>query len=186
MTSSPNIIVILAHASLHHSRVNRRLAQAAKALSNVTVHDLYENYPDFDIDMQREQALLASADLVVVQHPIQWYSMPSLLKEWFDVVLEYGWAYGEGGNALKGKSYWLVASTGGASDTYRTDGMHQHSFSTFLPAQEQTARLCGMTWIPPHIFHGAHQADIVSLDQHVATYVEQLETYPHWPAKHGT
>jgi putative NADPH-quinone reductase len=186
MTPSPNILVILAHASLRRSRINRRLAHAAIVLPNVTVHDLYETYPDFDIDVPYEQALLAAADLVVIQHPLQWYSVPSLLKEWFDVVLEHGWAYGEGGKALAGKSYWLVASTGGTQETYRTDGVHQHPFSSFLAAQLQTARLCGMTWLTPHVFHGANQADETSVGQHVATYVKQLETYPDWLPKHGT
>ncbi|MEB0135405.1 NAD(P)H-dependent oxidoreductase [Actimicrobium sp. CCC2.4] len=186
MTSSPNILVILAHASLQRSRVNRRLAEAAAVLPHVKVRDLYEIYPDFDTNVLHEQSLLEAADLVVIQHPIQWYSMPSLLKEWFDVVLESGWACGEGGNALRGKSYWLVATTGGTSDTYRTDGVHQHPFTDFLPAQEQTARMCGMKWLPPHIFHGAHQADDASVNQYIATYIQQLETYSHRAAKHGT
>lgn len=185
MTPSPNILVILAHANLQRSRINRRLAQATRTLPNVRVHDLYESYPDFDIDAHYEQSLLEAADLVVIQHPIQWYSMPSLLKEWFDVVLEHGWAYGEGGKALTGKGYWLVASTGGAGDAYQVDGIHQHPFSTFLPAQEQTARLCGMQWLPPHIFHNAHQADEALVNSHIARYVEQLRSYPHWSIKHG-
>jgi putative NADPH-quinone reductase len=186
MTPSPNILVILAHASLQRSRVNRRLAQAAKSLPNVNVHDLYETYPDFDIDIKNEQSLLEAADLVVIQHPLQWYSVPSLLKEWFDVVLEHGWAYGEGGNALTGKSYWLVASTGGTDETYRVDGVHRHPFSSFLPAQKQTARLCGMTWLTPHVFHGTNQADDASVSLHVANYVRQLEIYPNWLAEDGT
>ncbi len=155
-------------------------------LPNVKVHDLYETYPDFDIDIAHEQSLLEAADLVVIQHPLQWYSVPSLLKEWFDVVLTPGWAYGDGGNALAGKSYWLVTSTGGTQETYRVDGTHQHPFSSFLPAQEQTARLCGMTWLTPHVFHGANQADDVSISRHIATYVEQLETYPNWLSNDGT
>ncbi|MFT5534198.1 MAG: putative NADPH-quinone reductase [Candidatus Paceibacteria bacterium] len=186
MTPTPIILVVMAHASLHLSKINKRLARAAETLSYVRVHDLYEVYPDFDIDVQHEQSLLEAADLVVIQHPIQWYSMPSLLKEWFDVVFEHGWAYGEGGNALTDKGYWLVASTGGTQGTYQVDGVHQHPFSSFLPAQEQTAKLCGMKWLPPHIFHGAHQADEASISGHITAYIDQLKTYPHWRANHGT
>ena len=186
MTPAPNILVVLAHASLQRSRINRRLALAAAMLPNVTVHDLYDAYPDFDIDITREQSLLEAADLVVIQHPLQWYSVPSLLKEWFDVVLEHGWAYGEGGNALTGKSYWLVTSTGGTHETYQIDGVHQHPFSSFLPAQEQTARLCGMTWQTPHVFHGANQADETAVSRHIETYIKQLQTYPHWLTNNGT
>ncbi len=84
----------------HASRVNRAMVHAARSLPNVTVHDLYETYPDFHIDVPREQALMQAADLIVFQHPIQWYGMPSLLKEWVDAVLEVGWAYGQGSAAI--------------------------------------------------------------------------------------
>ena len=68
------------------------------------MHDLYEAYPDFDIDVRREQELLAAHEVIVLQHPFYWYSAPALLKEWQDLVLEHGWAYGSGGTALRGKA----------------------------------------------------------------------------------
>ncbi|MGZ3238590.1 MAG: glutathione-regulated potassium-efflux system oxidoreductase KefF [Burkholderiaceae bacterium] len=180
MPSTPRILVIYAHPAPHRSRINHLLIEAAKNLPSVQVHDLYETYPDFHIDIPREQELLAAADLVVFQHPIQWYSMPSLLKEWVDVVLEHGWAYGPGGTTLHGKDYWLVATTGGTADSYQKNGYHHYPFSAFLPPFEQTARLCGMRWLAPHILHGAHQADENVVAKHVATYLERLRTYPHW------
>jgi putative NADPH-quinone reductase len=181
MPSSPRILVIYAHPASHRSRINLQLVEAAGNLPNVQIHDLYETYPDFHIDISHEKKLLAAADLVVFQHPIQWYSMPSLLKEWVDVVLEHGWAYGSGGNALHGKDYWLVATTGGTSESYQKTGYHRHPFSAFLPPFEQTAQLCGMRWLPPHILHGAHQANKDVAAAHIATYLERLRIYPHWP-----
>lgn len=181
MSASPSILVLYAHSAPHRSRVNRRLVEAASTVPNVRLHDLYETYPDFNIDVAHEQALLADADLVIFQHPIQWYSAPALLKEWFDVVLEHGWAYGTGGTALRGKHYWLVATTGGASESYQETGYHRRPFSAFLPPFEQTARLCGMHWLPPYILHGAHQTDDATVEAHVARYRERLATYPHWP-----
>src|SRR3954452_7620819 len=108
MTATPSILVLYAHPAPHRSRINRLLADTARSLPRVQLHDLYETYPDFHIDVQHEQALLSTADLIVFQHPIQWYGMPSLLKEWVDMVLEQGWAYGRGGTALHGKDFWLV------------------------------------------------------------------------------
>lgn len=55
---SKNILIILAHPSLRQSLANRRLAEAAAQVDGVTVHDLYAEYPDFKIDVAREQALL--------------------------------------------------------------------------------------------------------------------------------
>lgn len=181
MSVSPRILILYAHAAPHRSRVNRLLADAARTLPHVHVHDLYETYPDFHIDVAHEQALLTDADLVVFQHPIQWYGTPALLKEWFDVVLEHGWAYGSGGVALQNKGYWLVATTGGSHESYQESGHHQRPFSAFLPPFKQTARLCGMHWLPPHILHGAHQTDDASVAAHVARYRERLASYPHWP-----
>ncbi|MCU6433945.1 NAD(P)H-dependent oxidoreductase [Undibacterium sp. Jales W-56] len=175
-----SILLICAHPALHRSRVNRRMIEAVSDLPHVRVHDLYETYPDFHINLRHEQALLEHADLVIFQHPIQWYSMPALLKEWMDVVLEYGWAYGKDGTALRGKDYWLAATTGGNSHDYSTDGTHGHSFEAFLPPLQQTANLCGMNWVPPFLLFGALQVDEVGVKAHCQRYRELLQTYPDW------
>lgn len=182
LPGAPRILIVFAHSMPHASRVNRALVDAARRLANVTVHDLYETYPDFHIDVAREQALLGAADLVVFQHPIQWYSMPALLKEWLDVVLESGWAYGDDGNALRGKGYWLSVTTGSPVGSYQPGGAHQQPFEAFLPQFRQTAHLCGMRWLPPLILHGAHQVTHEEVDAHVGRFVALLSTYPHWPA----
>lgn len=180
MTGTPRILILFAHAMPHTSRVNRAMIEAARTLPNVTVQDLYETYPDFHIDVPREQALLEEADVVVFQHPVQWYGMPALMKEWVDVVLEAGWAYGKDATALKGKGFWLVITTGGAADTYHENGAHGFPFSAFLPPFRQTAQFCGMHWLPPLVMHGAHLASSGEVDAHVARYLRMLSTYPDW------
>lgn len=181
MSASPRILILYAHPATHRSRVNHVLAQAVRDIPNVHLHDLYETYPDFHIDVRHEQALLRDADLVVFQHPIYWYSMPSLMKEWVDAVLEHGWAYGPGGTALQGKSYWLVASTGGPESSYSGSGYNTRTFSDFLPPFRQTAQLCGMRWLAPLVLFGAHQADQASLKAHAEIYAGRLSSYPDWP-----
>ena len=143
-----DVLVIVAHPSLEQSRVNRVLKGAARrsAGANVEVRDLYALYPDYLIDVAEEQALLAKARLVVWQHPIHWYSMPPLMKLWLDDVLAFGWAYGPGGTALRGKDLWLVATTGGPEESYRPDSYNRYFFDAFLPPYEQTATLCGMLY----------------------------------------
>ncbi len=178
MQALPGILIIFAHAMPHASRVNRAMVEAARKLPNVTVRDLYETYPDFHIDVAAEQALLDGADLVVFQHPLQWYSMPALLKEWLDVVLEAGYAYGEGGDALRGKGYWLCVTTGSPAAAYREDGPHRQAFEAFLPQFRQTAQFCGMAWQPPLVLHGAHQVAPEDVAAHVAHYVALLAAYP--------
>ena len=75
------VLVLFAHPAIRKSRVNRRLVEAARGIDGVTVNDLYEAYPDLDIDVPREQQLLSDHDVVVMQHPFYWYSTPSSLKE---------------------------------------------------------------------------------------------------------
>ena len=96
MTST--ILILFAHPALEKSRVNRVLIRDIPGIEGVTFHDLYETYPDFDIDVAREQELLLAHDTIVLHHPFFWYSTPAMLKEWQDLVLEHGWAYGSGGN----------------------------------------------------------------------------------------
>ncbi len=181
------ILVIVAHPELEQSRANRRLLQAARSLqqgspaARLAVRDLYALYPDYLIDIAAEQAVLAAARLVVWQQPIHWYGMPPLLKLWLDDVLAFGWAYGPGGTALRGKDLWLVATTGGPEDSYRPDSYNRYFFDAFLPPYEQTAALCGMRFLPPLILHGAHKTSEAELAAHAAIYVQRLADYPAWP-----
>jgi glutathione-regulated potassium-efflux system ancillary protein KefF len=177
-----DIYVLAAHPAWRESRVNRPLMEAARALPRVQLQDLYSSYPDYAIDVAAEQSALARAQLVVLLHPIQWYSMPALQKLWFDDVLTYGWAYGEGHDlALKGKDLWLVASTGGPEDSYHPQGYNRYFFDAFLPPYEQTAALCGMRFLPPLILHGAHSVGQPALARHLDTFSQRLQSYPDWP-----
>lgn len=173
--------VLAAHPNWRDSRVNRRLLEAARAVPGVAVRDLYGQYPDYDIDVAAEQAAVAQANLVVLLHPIQWYSMPPLMKLWLDDVLTHGWAYGHDGTALQGKDLWLVATTGGPEASYHPQGYNRYFFDAFLPPYEQTAALCGMRFLPPLVLHGAHRVAQEELAAHVDVFTQRLRTYPAWP-----
>jgi len=196
--ADPAIYVIAAHPNWRDSRVNRLLLQTAQDAATTTPRvaacDLYTLYPDYCIDAAAEQARVAAAQLIVLVHPIQWYSMPALQKLWLDDVLTYGWAYGgdsgtkaatkpgtNAGTALSGKDLWLVATTGGPETSYHPQSYNRYFFDSFLPPYEQTAALCGMRFLPPLILHGAHSASNAEVQQHVATFGERLQSYPNWP-----
>ena len=147
------VLILFAHPALEKSRVNLRLAKAVRGLPGVTFHDLYEAYPHFHIDVKREQALLEAHDIIVMQHPFYWYSSPALLKEWQDLVLEYGYAYGTGGEALKGKSLMNAITTGGPREAYATGGHNRFTIRQFLAPFDQTARLCNMDYLAPFVVH---------------------------------
>lgn len=169
------ILLVHAHPAVRRSRINRALLAAAQGVAGVTVHDLYEEYPDFHIQVAREQELLRQHDGVVFQHPFYWYSTPAILKQWADLVLEHGFAYGDDGRALEGK-FWLQAiSTGGNAEAYCAVGYNRFSIRQLLAPLEQTANLCRMQFLPPFIVHGTFQLTDESLQQHAAQYRRALE-----------
>ena len=151
------VLILFAHPAFERSRVNRALCEAARQVEGVTFHDLYEHYPDFAIDVKREQALLEEHQVIVWQHPFYWYSAPALLKEWLDVTLEHGWAFGSEGDALEGKWALQAVTTGGGEDSYRRAGYNRFTVRELLAPFEQSARLCGMDYLPPFVVHGTHR-----------------------------
>ena len=172
------VLVLFAHPALEKSRVNRRLVDAAHALAarrpGLTVHDLYEAYPDYDVDVPREQALLVAHDVVVLHHPFYWYSTPPLVKQWEDLVLEHGWAYGSAGRMLEGKRLLSVVTLGGGAAAYGPEGLNRFTVRQLLAPIEQTARLCRMTYLPPWAVHGTHRLDDAGIARATRRYAALL------------
>lgn len=181
------ILVLAAHPQMEHSRVTRTLMRAAAqaAPARTEVRDLYALYPDYFLDAEAERAALAGAQLVVWLHPVQWYSMPPLMKLWLDEVFAFGWAYGPGGRALAGKALWLVTSTGGPESSYRPEGYNRYILDAFLHPYEQTAALTRMRWLPPLALHGAHRADDDEVAAHARVFADRLAAWPDWPELAG-
>jgi glutathione-regulated potassium-efflux system ancillary protein KefG len=169
-----NILVLFAHPLLEKSRIQTELLQSARAVQSVTINDLYERYPDFDIDLKREQQLLLAHDIIVWQHPLYWYSCPPLLKQWMDLVLEHGWAYGKKGLALAGKKVFSVLSSGGSMDAYQPGGFHKYPLFEYLRPFERTAELCNMQYWPPFWVHSVHRMETSQIRQYADQYKNLL------------
>jgi glutathione-regulated potassium-efflux system ancillary protein KefF len=170
-----SINLIFAHPYRDRSRANRALLGAVDDMAAVEVRALYDLYPDFDIDVEREQEALVRASVIVWQHPMYWYSVPSLLKHWIDKVLTRGFAYGQGGEALKGKKCLWVTTTGGTPSAFTPEGHHGHPFESFVPPIEQTARFCSLEWEKPIVVHGAHTITSSALNDAAKAYRGRLE-----------
>lgn len=170
------VLLLFAHPAFHRSRANKVLVKAAQAVEGVTFHDLYAHYPSFDIDVEAEKALLSAHDVLIFQHPFYWYSTPSLLKEWQDLVLEFGWAYGPGGTALKDKTFLSVVTTSGSREAYTHAGMHGRTMAELLAPLDQTFKLCQMKRLPPFVVHGASRMEVQALEQHAVHYQRIVRT----------
>jgi len=169
------ILVLYAHPAQRSSHVNRWLFEAASGLAGVTAVDLYAEYPRYEIDIDREQERLRRHDVIIFQHPFYWYSTPALLKEWQDLVLEHGFAYGEGGDALNGKIFFNAVTAGAPEEAYRARGYNRRTLAELLYPLEQTAHLCGMTWLPPFaLYRSRHAAEEGLADTHRADWLRLL------------
>lgn len=168
------VLILFAHPALEKSRIHAALVRSVPPLPNLTFHDLYEAYPNFDVDIAHEQKLLIDHDLIVFQHPLFWYSTPPLMKQWIDLVLEHGWAYGSQGTALRGKQMLSLLSAGGGEAAYQHEGYNRFTLRELLAPIEQTAYLCGMDYLPPYVIHGTHRMSAEDIAAAAADYAHLL------------
>lgn len=164
------ILVLFAHPVFQTSLLNKSLLAGLPDSAQITVHDLYECYPNFMIDVEREQALLNDHDVIIFQHPMYWYSSPAILKEWMDLVLEHGYAYGSDAIALKGKQFLSVITSGGDVSNYQGE----FNIRGLLKPFEYTAKLCNMNYLPPFITYAGLKIKAAELNQNLpSTYLQQ-------------
>lgn len=172
-TTAPNalrVLVIFAHPTFESSRINLGLYNAVKDLPNLVWHNLYDTYPNQLVDVAHEQALLESCDVVILQHPLYWYSCPALMKNWLDNVLSVGWAYGENAAALRGKALIQVISSGGSETVYKRGGYNNFTLAELLRPFEQTADLCEMSYHQPFLTQGAGNIEFANIDTQAVQY----------------
>lgn len=178
-----NTLVIYAHSNPAGSRANTHIVQALSQLENTEVRALHTLYPDFKVDVAAEQTALEKADLVVLQFPLHWYSVPGILKTWLDSILLYGFAYGEG-RKLAGKKLLISTTVGGPKSSYHPTGHNTFTMDEFLKPLEQTAIFTGMVFQPPVVSHDMvyvpngdnSEADIMHRADHHAHTLTSLIT----------
>ena len=149
------ILNLVFHPNLEHSRNNKTWKSQLDESGKInTSRDLYSEYPEFQIDVEKEQVLLQEHDRIILQFPFYWYSMPPLLKKWLDDVLTYNFAYGPEGNKLKGKDMQLVVSVGGREKFYSGFDIFTTVPDLLRPFQ-MTANLTQMNYLQPEVMFNA-------------------------------
>ncbi len=169
------LLVIVVHPDLNQSRANRVFVDELKQDSHIIVRDLYREYPDWRIDVEKEQALLLQFDRIVFQFPFYWYSCPPLLKKWFDDVFTYGWAFGTGGDHLLGKTFLTATTIGGLEEGYKAGGESRYTIDELLRPIEQTVVRCNGTWLSPFTVYNANAVTDADLMQEARSYREYIQ-----------
>jgi glutathione-regulated potassium-efflux system ancillary protein KefG len=169
------ILILFAHPAFHKSFSNQVLVEDINKINGITFHDLYEEYPEFDIDVEREKELLSHHDCIIFHHPFFWYSTPAILKEWQDLVLEHGWAFGTGGDKLRGKLFFNTITVGGPKEAYTRDGMQNNTIRELIAPLKQTAVFCNMVPLPPFVVYGTHAIEKEELQAYKNSYHRLLK-----------
>ncbi len=148
------VLVISGHPDLDASYTNSVIIkQVSQHLTDVSVRRLDQLYPDYKIDVAAEQQALIAADIVVLQFPLYWYSVPALLKKWIDDVFSFNFAYGTHGDKLKGKELILSFTIGGPAESYDPLGYNHFTVEQLVHPLQQTAYLAGMNFQTPIYTH---------------------------------
>jgi len=176
-------LIIVAHPDLDGASIaNHIIIDEVKEVLNVETRDLYKLYPNFEIDIQSEQKALLEADNIIFQFPLYWYSTPSILKEWQDKVLTYGFAFGAEGDKLKNKEFLISTTTGAPEEAYQTDGYG--TMKSLLAPLEQVAKMTEMVFNNPLVsFSMVCIPDVSSkedVEQRAKNHVHKLKA---WIAK---
>lgn len=169
-------LVIVSHPNLTASRINKAWVEALQKHDNITIHQLYKEYPDETIDTAREQKLLEAHDRIIFQYPLYWYSTPPLLKKWFDAVLQYGWAYGPGGDKTQGKEIGVAISTYGSTESYQPGGANRFTIEEIVRPIEALSHFISATYLPPFALSDVSNVTDEQLEQSIIDYVNHIRS----------
>ncbi|WP_454815901.1 NAD(P)H-dependent oxidoreductase [Labrys neptuniae] len=119
-------------------------------------------------DVKAEIEKLLWADVLILQFPLWWFTMPAILKGWVDRVFAYGFAYGVGEHSdqrwgdrygegtLAGKRAMLIVTAGGWEEHYTLRGINGPIDDLLFPIHHGILYYPGYDVLPPFV---AYRAD---------------------------
>ena len=143
-----NILIVSGHTNLNDSIANKKiLEELCKRLPNIEIDYLSELYPEYKINVEKEQNKLINADIIVLQYPVFWYSMPSLLERWMEETFKHGFSHGSTGDKLKGKKVIVSLTTGAPEEAY-------DNIDDYLNPIKSSCNLCQMEYVGKIVTYG--------------------------------
>ncbi len=131
-------------------------------------------------DIAAEIEKVRRADLLIIQFPIWWTSMPAILKGWFDRVFAQGFVvnvgtgevYGRG--LLRGKKALVVVTAGSSAELYAPGGPHGDLHEHLRPLTHTILEFCGLEVLPTHVVYNAAGIAPDDADREVEMYQDRL------------
>ncbi|MET8505218.1 NAD(P)H-dependent oxidoreductase [Streptomyces sp. NPDC004787] len=147
-------------------------------------------------DIRAEQRKLLAADLVLLHYPLWWFTMPAILKGWFDRVFTAGFAYGPGlprygEGPFTGKRAMVVTTTGGRESNYTARGVNGPMDDLLFPVNHGLLWFTGFQVLPPFVAHRAVDlteerfAEIADRYRERLAGIETAEPLPYRPERGG-
>lgn len=173
-------LVLLFHPDLQSSKTNAALAEAARTVPGVETVDMQALYPEGRLDMLGDGAVeaerLLSADRIVLQFPVQWYSTPPLLKAWMDAVLTrmYYVFHETEGSRLEGRPILVTATAGNVPEAYAPTGQNLIPLPELLNPLRAAAYRCRLVWAEPFLVYRAGKLADSELADVARLYAETL------------
>lgn len=148
----------------------------------------------FSPDIKGEIQKIAAADVLLIITPIWWFSVPAILKGYFDRVLAMGTAWDSGriyeNGLYRGKQALLVASSGHPEDYYKVNGRHRATITQVLhPINHGTLAFCGFNVHEPFVAHDilrSNDQQRAKLLKDLEFRVANLERSPQWLTLYNT
>lgn len=171
-------LVIIIHPTMENSLINKRWKEELEKFpEKLTVHDLYQAYPDGNINIEKEQKMIEAYGNIIFQFPFYWFSSPPLLKKWFDEVLVYGWAFGsKSGYKLKDKKIALALSTGIDKQGYSESGKYKYTINELLRPFELTFEYVKADYKKPFVYYGSEEeTPQESFEESIPLYLDFIE-----------
>jgi NAD(P)H dehydrogenase (quinone) len=130
----------------------------------------------FAADVETELKKLESADLMIWQFPLWWFSVPAILKGWVDRVFASGRTYGGGRyydkGVFTGRRAMLSLTTGG---TFAEAPYDDRSAALLMPIHSGMLRFVGFDVLRPQIVRGPARGTDAERAAAIANYARRLE-----------
>lgn len=141
----PHLLVVSGHAKIEISTATKAIMEEVKKeFPEAELLYLDQTYPDFKIDIRKERQRVSSADIIVLQYPIQWYSSPAIMKRWLEEVFTFGFAHDAKGGLLNGKKLIISMTSGAPESQYHIGERQGYPMDVYQLPLVQLADLCGM------------------------------------------
>lgn len=170
-------LVIVTHPHMQDSVINKRWVKELEQYPDqFTIHELYKVYPDENINVEQEQALVEAHDHIVFQFPLYWFNSPPLLKKWLDEVLLYGWAYGSTGRSFTNRKVAIAVTVGVSEADYSPEGKYRYTLEQILLPFEMTFDYIHASYQGFTAFYSAeHESTPVRIEESISEYIGFLQ-----------